>query len=219
MIYSSHRPTSRPRANATHSSITLILHPPFLRSTPPLLQIRILDRPRLRHGVRQGATLVTGPVLLGSHEGLNGGLDLGAKIGAVEGGLVDDSAAAVFLAVPPHAVDGVLGAALLDDDAHRVGEAHGVVRRVARQQKHVALPDHHVPERALVYHLQDHRPFVLVEPLRRLVDVVVCPGVGTAYDLVGKDGVSGCGLFPPLPLPKEGGRWKSWFIVNIGRIR
>lgn len=90
------------------------------------------------------------------------------------------------LTVPAHAVEGAGGPALLEHDAHRVGEPHRVVGRVARQQEHVALADDDVPELAVVYHLQRHRALVLVEPLRRLVDVVVGPRVGTAHDLTSK---------------------------------
>lgn len=99
---------------------------------------------------------------------------------------MDDGAAARLLAVPAHAVEAVGGPALLDDEADRVGEAHGVVRRVARQEEHVALADHDVPEGPVrLDHLEHHGALVLVEPLGRLVDVVVCPGVGAAYDLRG----------------------------------
>lgn len=94
---------------------------------------------------------------------------------------MDDLAA--LLAVPAHAVDGALGPLLLEHDADGVGEADRVVRRVPRQQEHVALPDDDVAELAAVHHLQHHGPLVLVEPLGRLVDVVVRPGVGTADDL------------------------------------
>lgn len=96
----------------------------------------------------------------------------------------DGAAAALPLAVPAHAVEVVGRPPLLDDEAHGVGEAHGVVRRVARQEEHVALADHDVPERTVrLDHLEDHGALVLVEPLGRLVDVVVRPGVGAAYDL------------------------------------
>lgn len=96
-----------------------------------------------------------------------------------------DGGAAGLLAVPAHAVEGGLGAALLEDEADGVGEAHGVVRGVAREQEHVALADHDVAEHAGVDDLEDHGALVLVEPLGRLVDVVVCAGVGAAYDLGG----------------------------------
>ena len=97
---------------------------------------------------------------------------------------MNDGAAPFLLAVPPHLVDAVGGPALLKDDAHRVGEAHGVVRRVAGEQEHVALADHDVLKGpVLVDDLEEHRPLVLVEPLGRLVDVVVCARIGAAYDL------------------------------------
>jgi hypothetical protein len=151
----------------------------FLRQ---LLQVRILDGPGLGHRVGDLAALAAlAGVVAAGHEGLDGGLDLSAEVGAVEGGLVDDLAAR--LAIPAHPVDASLGAVLLEHDAHGVGEPDGVVRRVARQQEHVALPDDDVLEYAVVHYLEHHGPLVLVEPLGRLVDVVVCTGVGAADDL------------------------------------
>ena len=111
----------------------------------------------------------------------------------MKGRLVDDGAAVatgsvgrVGLAVPAHAVETGLGPVLLQYDPHRVGEAHGVVGRVGRQQEHVALADDDVLEgaRLRVHDLEQHGAPVLVEPLGRLVDVVVGPRVGTAYDLL-----------------------------------
>ncbi|KAI9171259.1 3-hydroxyanthranilate 3 4-dioxygenase [Paramyrothecium foliicola] len=133
-----------------------------------------------------------GALLLVVLEVLDGLLDLGAEVGAVEGGLVDDGAAAG--AVPAHAVERVAGPALLEDDADRVGEADGVVRGVAGQQEHVALADDDVAEDAVVDDLEHHGALVLVEPLGRLVDVVVGAGVGPADDLerVGKRAYWSC---------------------------
>jgi hypothetical protein len=61
------------------------------------------------------------------------------------------------------------------------------VRRVGGQQKHVALADDDVAEDAVVNNLEHHGALVLEEPLWRLVDVVVGPGIRTANDL-GKGG-------------------------------
>lgn len=92
--------------------------------------------------------------------------------------------AAARRAVPAHAVDGVGGAALLQDDADGVCEAHRVVRRVGRQQEHVALADDDVAKGLAVDDLEHHGAAVLVEPFGGLVDVVVGAGVGAADDLV-----------------------------------
>jgi hypothetical protein len=54
------------------------------------------------------------------------------------------------------------------------------VRRVWREEKHVALADDDIPKLAIVNYLEHHGAFVLVEPFCRLVEVVVCPGVGAA---------------------------------------
>jgi hypothetical protein len=148
---------------------------------PGSLQVRILNGARLGDRVGDLAALLALPVVFAGHEGPDGSLDLGAQVSAVEGGLVDDLGAR--LAVPAHAVEAVLGAALLQHDAHCVGEADGVVRRVAREEEHVTLADDDVLEHAVVHHLEHHGALVLVEPLGGLVDVVVCAGVGAAYDL------------------------------------
>lgn len=97
---------------------------------------------------------------------------------------MDDDAALAVAAVPAHLVDGSLGTTLLEDDADRVGEANGVVRRVGRQEEHVALVDDDVAELAFVHDLEHHGAAVLVEPFGGLVDVVICAGVGTANNLV-----------------------------------
>ena len=86
-------------------------------------------------------------------------------------------------AVPSHAIERILGPALLKHDADRVGEADGVVGCVAGEEKHVALADDDVAELALIDDLEHHGALVLVEPLGGLVDVVVGPGVGAADDL------------------------------------
>ena len=88
-----------------------------------------------------------------------------------------------FLTVPAHAIERARGTTLLDDNADRVGEAHGIVRGVARQQEHVALADDDVAELAVVDHLEEHGALVLVEPFGRLVNVVVGAGVGATDDL------------------------------------
>ncbi len=156
--------------------------------SPSSLEVRVPDGPGLRHGVGEHAAAGAPPALLAGHELLDGGLDLRAEVGAVEGGLVHGGAAGA--AVPAHAVDRAGRAALLEHDADGAGEPHRVVRRAARQQEHVALADDHVPEPApapapalLLHHLEHHRAPVLEEPLRRLVDVVVRPRVRAAHDL------------------------------------
>lgn len=94
-----------------------------------------------------------------------------------------------LLTVPPHAVDGGLRTALLEDDADGVGEAHGVMGGVGGQEEHVALADDDVAEGAVVDDLEEHGALVLVEPFGGFVDVVVGAGVGAADDL----GIGGAG--------------------------
>lgn len=149
--------------------------------TRSLLQVWIFDGPRFWYRIGDRAAFLTLPIFLGRHECLDGSLDLGAEIRAVKGGLVHDFAA--LLTVPAHAVDSALRPLLLKYHADGVSEAYGVMRRVSRQQKHVALPNNNVPKLAIVNDLQHHSALVLVEPLRSLVNVVVRPGVGTTDDL------------------------------------
>lgn len=91
---------------------------------------------------------------------------------------------AAFRAVPAHAINRVRGAALLQDDADGVCEAHRVVRRVGGEEEHVALADDDVAEGCAVDDFEGHCAAVLVEPFGGLVDVVVGAGVGAADDLV-----------------------------------
>lgn len=91
------------------------------------------------------------------------------------------------LAVPAEFVDRVLWTMLLDDDADGVRKAHRVVRCVWWQQEHLAFVDVDVFELAIVDGLEKHSPLVLVEPLRRLVDVKICPGVWTSDNLIKLD--------------------------------
>jgi hypothetical protein len=150
---------------------------------PSSLQIRILNRSLPRLPIRNLAALLAPPRLLILPKLFHGLLDLRPQIRAVKRRLVDDRPAVLARAVPPHAVHASLGPALLQHDADRVGEAHGVVRRVAGQQEHVAFADDDVAELAVVDDLEQHGAFVLVKPFRSLVDVVVGAGVGAADDL------------------------------------
>lgn len=109
----------------------------------------------------------------------------------MECGLVYDGGATLAGAIPAKAVDGLLGAALLEDDADGVGEADGIVGDAAGQQEHVALVDENVTEDGsalslglLVNNLKEHGALMLIEPLRRLVDVIIGTGVGPPNDLI-----------------------------------
>lgn len=107
-------------------------------------------------------------------------LDLSAQVGAMEARLVNRLP--TVLAVPPQLIQASLRPILLYHDAHRVREPHGVMRYIRRQEEHAALVDGDVPFLAVVNDLEEHRAFVLVEPFRRLVDVVVGACIGAADD-------------------------------------
>ena len=95
-------------------------------------------------------------------------------------------------AVPAQRVERALGPRQLHHHADRVGEAHGAVRHVRRVQVEGALVDGHVADLrgpvgdgrgGLGGGAQQHAAAVLVEELRRRVDVEVAAGVGAADDL------------------------------------
>lgn len=121
--------------------------------------------------------------------------------------LADNVPAGLVRTVPPHAIHRVIRSLLLQDDAHGVCEAHGVVRCVARKQEHVALADDDVFEVAVVDDLEHHGATMLVEPLGRGVDVVVCSGVGTAYNLREDLVFYLFFIFPFSSSYERGGKW------------
>ncbi|EFE39113.1 hypothetical protein TRV_06198, partial [Trichophyton verrucosum HKI 0517] len=110
-------------------------------------------------------------------------VQLGAQVGADKALLPDDALA--LPAVPAQRVFGTLGPGYLQHHAHRVREPDGRVRGVGRQEIERALVDGDVLEGRRagggVDHLDHDRALVLVEELRRAVDVVVGPGIGPAH--------------------------------------
>lgn len=90
-----------------------------------------------------------------------------------------------ILTVPSQPILTRLRPGLLQHYTDGVRKPDGVVRRVGGQQEHFALVDGDVAEFVVVDDFEEHAAFVLVEPLRGLVDVVVCSCVGTADDLGG----------------------------------
>src|SRR5436305_1163370 len=54
------------------------------------------------------------------------------------------------------------------------------------EQEHLSFVNDDILELLPIHDFQQHRTLVLIEPLRRLIDVVVCPGVprGSTDDLV-----------------------------------
>lgn len=91
-------------------------------------------------------------------------------------------------AVPAHLIYATLGTALLDYYPDCVGEADGVVWDVRGKDEHGAFGDGEGAGGAVVDDLEEEGAAVLVEPFGGAVDVVVCAGVGTADDLVGRGG-------------------------------
>jgi hypothetical protein len=91
------------------------------------------------------------------------------------------------LTIPPQPIQTSLRPLLLQHYAYCILEPDGIVRRIRRQQEHVALVDVDVAElfgggKRLVDDLEEHGALVLVEPLGGLIDVVVCALVGAADD-------------------------------------
>ncbi|KAI6875622.1 hypothetical protein KC323_g268 [Hortaea werneckii] len=98
-------------------------------------------------------------------------LYLCSKIGAMEARLVDLLAA--VLTVPPKPIQTALRTRLLKYHTYSVGESDWVVRRVCGKEEELAFIDIDVLEFAILHRLEQHAAFVLVEELRRLIDVVL----------------------------------------------
>ncbi|KAJ4372501.1 Origin recognition complex subunit 3 [Neocucurbitaria cava] len=138
----------------------------------------------LRCGIAQRPTVLTRPRLLIRFKTIHRILNLRAQIRAVKRGLMHLLPTA--LTVPPQPIQTPRRPLLLQHHTHRILEAYGVMRCIRREQEHVSLVDVDVAELLvgglrLVYHLEEHGAFVLVEPFCRLVDVVVGALVGAAY--------------------------------------
>ena len=89
------------------------------------------------------------------------------------------------LTIPPQPIQTALRPLLLQHDTHRILEPHRIMRRIWRQQKHVAFVDMYVAElfggwERRVDDFQEHGAFVLVEPFCCFVDMVVCAFIGAA---------------------------------------
>lgn len=103
---------------------------------------------------------------------------LSSQINAMER-LLPHNLLALF-AVPTKTVNGFSGSVTLNHNAHRVGESNWVVRRIGWQEEHLSFLDGEILELAVIHDLEEHVALVLIEPFLSLVDVVVCPGVGSS---------------------------------------
>lgn len=74
---------------------------------------------------------------------------------------------------------------------------------VRRQQEHLSFADYDVLELAFIHDLQHHCAFILVEPFRCLIDVVVGSSIWSSYDLGSSE------------LGYAGGQWLSYHNCNI----
>jgi hypothetical protein len=150
------------------------------RSTPylPPAKSLLLLRPNLTNG----PTLRTRPRALIFFKVLHRLLNLGSQIRAVKTLLMNLLSA--IPAVPAQSIHAIRRSRLLENNADCVGEADGIVRRVGRQEIHLAFVDVDVAEPDLrVDDFEEHAAFVLVEPFGGCVDVVVSAGVGAADNL------------------------------------
>ena len=97
--------------------------------------------------------------------------------------LMDDFS--TILAVPSQAVPAALWPRLLENKAHRVRKANGIVWCVGWQQEHLSFSDRYVTKDVVFLdNLQQHRSAVLIEPFCCLVDMVVRPGIGSSHNLM-----------------------------------
>lgn len=135
-----------------------------------------------RDRVRQLAALRANAFLIIGFEIIDGLLDLGAQISAMECSLIYECS--IILAIPSQTIFTLRWTRLLYNNANRICKADWVMGDIWRKQKHLALANGEITERALIDNPEKHRATILVEPFRGLVDMIVGPSVGSANDLV-----------------------------------
>lgn len=135
-----------------------------------------------RNRVRQLAALRANPFLIIGFEIIDGLLDLGAQISAMECSFIYECP--IILAIPSQTVFTLRWTRLLYNNANRICKADWVMGDFWRKQKHLALANGEITERALIDNPEKHRATILVEPFGSLVDMIVGPSVGSANDLV-----------------------------------
>lgn len=150
-----------------------------------LLQIRILQTAVLGLPIRNLSAFLTSPRLLVVLELLYRSLDLRPQIRTMESSLVHHFLAAST--IPSHPINCSLRSLLFQNNPHGVCESNRVVRSIGRQQEHFPFTNDDVPESGgRVHDFEHHGALVLIEPLGRLVDVVIRAGVGPADYHYGK---------------------------------
>jgi hypothetical protein len=101
----------------------------------------------------------------------------------VEACLVDFFAA--VLAIPSQPVNCRFRAPLFEHDADRIGKPNRIVWCVGREVEHITLVDVNISEFTVIYSFEEHSAFVLIEPFRRFVDMVIGPFVRPTNNLHG----------------------------------
>jgi len=140
------------------------------------LKSRIL----LGRGITQRSAIFASPGLLVALELVHSILELRTQIYTVKRSLVNLLVA--VLAVPPQSVDGRLWSQLLQHNADGVCKPHWIVRHVGWKEEHLPFLYRDVAKLAVLDDLEQHVAFVLEEPFRRLVDVVIGSFIGAADD-------------------------------------
>lgn len=127
------------------------------------------------------ATLSTRPRLFILAKRIDGILDLTPQIRTHKTRLVHHTPTAST--IPPQPILFTLWSRLLNHHTHRISKPDGVMRRIPRQQKHLALVNVDVAEGARgLDGLEQHAATVLVEEFGGAVDVVVCSCIWAADD-------------------------------------
>lgn len=135
-----------------------------------------------RNRIRQLPALRANPFLIIGFEVIDGLLDLGAQISAMERSFIYECS--IILTIPSQAVFTFRWTRLLYNNANRICKANWVMGDIWRKKKHLALADGEITKRALIDNPEQHRATILVEPFGGLVDMIVGPSVGSANDLV-----------------------------------
>jgi hypothetical protein len=173
------------RIQAQESSFITSVHITSSFYRPPTSRRRRphpLHNIRLRLNITDLSTLPTFSRLSVGLEFLHSLLNLRPQIRTMETLLMH--LPPTTLTKPHQRIQTPLGPRLLNNHAHRIRKPHRIMRNVPRKQEEFALVDVNVFEFVCGGFdcFEEHAAFVLVEEFRGGVEVVVCAGVGAAYD-------------------------------------
>ena len=90
---------------------------------------------------------------------------------------------ATILAIPPQTVYALLRSFLLQNDTNRVCKPNRIMRRIGGEQEHLTFANVDIAKLPIIYSLEEHGSFILIEPFRCLIYMIIGPLIRAANDL------------------------------------